>query len=494
MPPFKPAAVASLSLLACIAGLSACSDSTTQPGAPNLSGGGLVSSGAPLSSGVPLSSGQLPSSLPAGTSLPAGLSSGAPLSSGAAPSSGALLSSSTIPRSSAVPLPCIQTPLPGTYNVGSALWINSSIAIPNGTLADNDVIVAVGDDPAQCGATITDVAPGAIWGFNVWQAYGCTQGPAVQLNKVTGDCVANQQLGGAGTACLVEGVIDYTGLRTDLQALLPKATFELFFLQRCSDRCQSWAGQLFTYEAFLKAASRFPTFAAVGTEEQRKRELAAFLANASHETTGGWAGAPGGEHSWGLCNPEELSYYSGGGIGYTSSTDPACQPASGQSYHGRGSIQLSYPSNYCRLSNFMFGDKEILRTNPGRVLTEGELAWASGIFYWMNEDQAPGVTPYNGLPPEGVYYKPSCHMVMTGTWTPRASDITAQRTAGLGATINIINGGLECGAASATHDGPPDRRGFYERYCDMLGIPPVPANWTGTADAYLTCSAQTYFQ
>lgn len=58
----------------------------------------------------------------------------------------------------------------------------------------------------------------------------------------------------------------------------------------------------YTYAAFLAAAAAFPGF---GTSAQdpavNQRELAAFLGQISHETTGGWATAPDGPYSWGLC-------------------------------------------------------------------------------------------------------------------------------------------------------------------------------------------------
>lgn len=44
----------------------------------------------------------------------------------------------------------------------------------------------------------------------------------------------------------------------------------------------------------------FGAFLKEGFKKDRKRELAAFLAILSHETGGGWAGAPGGELKWGL--------------------------------------------------------------------------------------------------------------------------------------------------------------------------------------------------
>lgn len=58
----------------------------------------------------------------------------------------------------------------------------------------------------------------------------------------------------------------------------------------------------YTYSAFLAAAAAFPSFGTSSTDAAaNKRELAAFLAQISHETTGGWPTAPDGPYSWGLC-------------------------------------------------------------------------------------------------------------------------------------------------------------------------------------------------
>ena len=83
---------------------------------------------------------------------------------------------------------------------------------------------------------------------------------------------------------------------------------------------------------------------------------------------------------------------------------------------------------------------------------EGVLAWKTALWFWMTP-QAP---------------KPSCHDVMTGGYTPTAADLTAGRVAGFGLTINIINGGLECGIP--TDGRVEDRVGFFRRYVGLLGV------------------------
>lgn len=64
---------------------------------------------------------------------------------------------------------------------------------------------------------------------------------------------------------------------------------------------QGAATNFYSYNAFITAAAAFPAFATSPDTAANKRELAAFLAQISHETTGGWATAPGGPYAWGLC-------------------------------------------------------------------------------------------------------------------------------------------------------------------------------------------------
>lgn len=62
----------------------------------------------------------------------------------------------------------------------------------------------------------------------------------------------------------------------------------------------------YNYNAFPTAAAAFPAFATSSPDPAvNLRELMAFLAQSSHETTGGWATAPGGPYAWGLCCTNE---------------------------------------------------------------------------------------------------------------------------------------------------------------------------------------------
>ncbi|TVX93670.1 glycoside hydrolase family 19 protein [Paenibacillus agilis] len=171
----------------------------------------------------------------------------------------------------------------------------------------------------------------------------------------------------------------------------------------------------------------FGTFLKEGTEVNRKRELAAFLANISHETGGGWPGAPGGELSWALFFNEEVAYVNGqGGIGYVQSNSDY-PPVAGKSYHGRGPIQLSWNYNYGLIGSIIFGDKNVLLNNPEKITDDGRLGFMTAILFWM--------TPQDP--------KPSCHDIIVGNYVPTAAQLAKGLVPGFGATIMVINGAQE---------------------------------------------------
>jgi len=245
-----------------------------------------------------------------------------------------------------------------------------------------------------------------------------------------------------------------------LAEILPRERFEQMFPHRGDDLCE---GAFYTYDAFLTAAARFPGFAATGTASQRRREVAAFLANASHETTGGYPTAPDGAHTWGLCWIEEGPGVPRELMGSYCVAVPDWPCADGQKYYGRGPMQLSYNFNYGPAGVALGAD---LLADPGRLATDPELSFAAALWFWMTP-QAP---------------KPSCHDVMTGGWSPTAADTTAGRVAGFGLSIDIINGGVECGGTT-----PPqveDRIAFYQRYTDLLGVAPGDHLDCSTMDPY----------
>ncbi|CAI9778696.1 unnamed protein product [Fraxinus pennsylvanica] len=92
----------------------------------------------------------------------------------------------------------------------------------------------------------------------------------------------------------------------------------------------------YTYEAFITAANSFRAFGTTGDNDTRKREIATFLAQTSHETAGGWASAPDGPYSWGYCFKQEH----GNPMDYCVAS-PRWPCALGKKYFGRGPIRIS---------------------------------------------------------------------------------------------------------------------------------------------------------
>jgi chitinase len=231
-----------------------------------------------------------------------------------------------------------------------------------------------------------------------------------------------------------------------LGAILDEATFEEMFPHRGESPCE---GSFYTYTALLEAARDFPEFAAEGTADARRREVAAFLANAGHETTRGWTGAVDGRAFWGLCWVLE-------GSGAPESTlpdycvfDPRWPCAPITKYYGRGPLQLSYNYNYGRAGDALGVD---LLSWPELVSTDPTLTWKAALWFWT----AP-------QPP-----MPSCHDVMNGGWSPTTADVAAGRRAGFGLTIDVINGRSECGKPTGLR--VQDRVAFYARFSDLLGV------------------------
>nr|KYP39057.1 Endochitinase [Cajanus cajan] len=182
-----------------------------------------------------------------------------------------------------------------------------------------------------------------------------------------------------------------------------------------------------------------------GDDTTRRREIAAFLGQTSHETTGGWATAPDGPCAWGYCfvNEQNQAVYCDG--------QPQWPCAPGKRYYGRGPIQLTHNYNYGQAGRALNLN---LLNDPDQVATNPIVSFRTAIWFWMT--------------PQGN--KPSCHDVITRTWTPSSADTSAGRVPGYGVITNIINGGLECGCG-------PDPRvqsrvGFYNRYCEMFRISP----------------------
>jgi len=225
-------------------------------------------------------------------------------------------------------------------------------------------------------------------------------------------------------------------------SIISPALFDELLLHRNDPICP--ARGFYRYEDFIAAANAFVGFGTTGDLDTCKREIAAFLAQTSHETTGGWPTAPDGPYAWGYCFVEERDPTSDYCV---QNTQWPCAP--GKKYFGRGPIQLSYNYNYGPAGEALGVD---LLNNPDLVAKDPTISFETALWFWMTPQ-----TP-----------KPSCHDVITDRWTPSAADVPAGRLPGYGVITNIINGGLECGIGPDSRVA--DRIGFYKRYCDILEV------------------------
>jgi predicted chitinase len=181
---------------------------------------------------------------------------------------------------------------------------------------------------------------------------------------------------------------------------------------------------VFTYDGLIQAAQAFPAFVGSGSLDSCRKEAAAFLANVSHET---------GRLRW----AEEIN------------KNRYCQPGSScgcdmagtdQSkwYFGRGAMQLSWNYNYCAAGASLGVD---LLNQPSLVSSSPELAWKTALWFWMKGGSG------------------SCHAAMI------------EGGAGFGATIKIINGGIECGKGGyGAVMGVTERVNYYIDYARRLGV------------------------
>ncbi|KZS47174.1 chitinase [Paenibacillus glucanolyticus] len=198
------------------------------------------------------------------------------------------------------------------------------------------------------------------------------------------------------------------------------------------------------------------TFLKEGFKKDRKRELAAFLANLSHETGGGWATAPGGPLRWGLFWNENIAGRTG--VNQDAFVDPASAElypgTPDKRYYGRGPIMLSWNFNYGLFSSIIYGDKSVLLDNPEIVAADGKIGYMTAILFWM--------TPQNP--------KPSAHDVMVGRWKPSPLEkFRGLGDPGFGTTVMVLNG-LEANLGE-TEGSPVQRRaGHYRDITNRMGV------------------------
>ena len=219
----------------------------------------------------------------------------------------------------------------------------------------------------------------------------------------------------------------------NVEAIFTETQFDDFY-PLCPDSKPWGCGRdkAYTYVNFLKAIGKYPSickFAATCP-----KILANMFAHFQQETAGLYYLREIGEPS-----------------GYCSNGMYPC--TAGQKYYGRGAKQLSWNYNYGAFSNAMYGDPQVLLDDPDRVATTW-LNFAATMWFY--------VTPQ---PP-----KPSMLEVVDGSWVPNAADTAANRLPGLGASIMILNGAIECGPNPGNPTAADNRGKYYKDFAGRLNV------------------------
>jgi len=224
----------------------------------------------------------------------------------------------------------------------------------------------------------------------------------------------------------------------------------------------------YTYRRFLQAIGKFPAVCADysdgrDADEICRRALATMFAHFTQETGGH---NPNGDvEGWrqGLVYLREAGCEeTGPGCGYDSACDIStwqgrtwpCGEQGGKwkKYYGRGAKQLSYNFNYGPFSDAMFGTVHKLLKDPDLVAST-----------WLNLASATWFYTYPQPP------KPSMLHVIDGTWVPNEEDKKNKLEPGFGATIMIINGGIECGHGSEKPQAV-NRQEYYRHFAEYFKV------------------------
>jgi chitodextrinase len=243
----------------------------------------------------------------------------------------------------------------------------------------------------------------------------------------------------------------------------------------------------YTYTRFLKAIGKFPAFCGDYVDSRdadaicQKSIITAF-AHFSQETGGhilpdNISDNPAQLEEWqqALVHVREMGWSEGEkgyitGCGQDDWQNRRWPCAPNQGYFGRGAKQLSYHFNYGAFSEVMFeGDATVLLNDPAQV-ADSWLNLASAIWFFLTP-QAP---------------KPAMLHVIDRTWQPSATELAAGIGYGFGTTINIINGGIECGTQNKDKGQPVNRISYWVGLSDHYQI-------IRQSDEENTCWQQTPF-
>jgi len=224
----------------------------------------------------------------------------------------------------------------------------------------------------------------------------------------------------------------------------------------------------YTYKRFLQAIGKFPAVCGDYSDGRDadaicKKALITMFAHFTQETGGHNPNGDFDEWRQGLVYLREAGCSeTGPGCGYDSSCAPntwqgktwPCGKNGGgwAKYYGRGAKQLSYNFNYGPFSDAMFGTVTKLLESPDLVAST-----------WLNLASATWFYTYPQPP------KPSMLHVIDGTWKPNAEDTENKLEPGFGATIMIINGGIECGHGYEKPQAT-NRQQYYKKFAEYFKV------------------------
>ncbi|KAF9613750.1 hypothetical protein IFM89_010480 [Coptis chinensis] len=169
----------------------------------------------------------------------------------------------------------------------------------------------------------------------------------------------------------------------------------------------------YSRDRFLEALNSYPQFGRVGTQDDSKREIAAFFAHVTHETG----------H---FCYIEEID---GASKDYCDETNSQYPCVANKGYYGRGPLQLSWNYNYGPAGNSIVFDG---LSAPETVATDPLVSFKTALWFWMN----------------------NAHSIITSGQ-------------GFGPTVRAINGG-ECDGRNP--DTVRSRAEYYTNYSSQLGV------------------------
>lgn len=240
----------------------------------------------------------------------------------------------------------------------------------------------------------------------------------------------------------------------------------------------------YTYSNFLKAISKFPAVCGNYSDGRNadaicRKSLATMFAHFAQETGGHENWRPEAEWRQALVYLREMGWSEGQKGGYNGECNPdvwqgqtwPCgkdKDGDYMSYFGRGAKQLSYNYNYGPFSDAMYGDVKTLLEKP-KLVADTWLNLASAVFFFVYPQ-----------PP-----KPSMLHVIDGTWKPNERDKANGLVSGFGVSIQIINGGVECGGA-AENAQSLNRISYYQEFAKYLKV-------TVPADEVLGCKNMKQF-